>query len=391
MGKTLSSSSIALSRPIDPMKILIVGQSSIFDNLGGSEMQIQQLCKYLVENGHSVVFYFHEYLPDHPDRFERHGAAIYQDTRHHCCLTAPLFQLRRLAKVIIEERPALLYARCIQSLFLIRRTAEATGVPFVYHVPFQLTPELLTFGHALATLRKTKWKCLTNYLSLLAIKHASTLLCVSNEEKTVLADCLGREAKTIYNMHPIPDVPRKKASPPVVVWINNIKLVKQPGLFVDLAARCHDTKARFVMSGSMRSGRSAENLRQRIEATRNLDYIGPTTLDEANALLAEATVNVVTSKREGFPNGSIQGWLRETPTITTVDKDQVITRNKIGFHVSSVDEMEEKLRFLLDNPQTCEEMGKRAREYAINHHDIETIGKQYLEVFNSVIDNRHSQ
>ena len=78
-----------------------------------------------------------------------------------------------------------------------------------------------------------------------------------------------------------------------------------------------------------------------MEPVKNLEYIGPTTLDEANGLLVAASINVLTSISEGFPNGTIQGWLRETSTITTIDKDQVIMRQKIGFHVSSIDMMED--------------------------------------------------
>ncbi len=78
------------------------------------------------------------------------------------------------------------------------------------------------------------------------------------------------------------------------------------------------------------------------------------------------------------------GWFRETPIIATIDKDQIITRNKIGFHVLSVEEMETKLRFLLDNPEERAVMGRRAREYAIANHSVESQGPKYLDVFERI-------
>ncbi len=365
------------------MKILIVSGSSVFDNLGGSEMQMRTLGGYLLGQGHEVVYYFQELIPEKPSREIQEGATVYRNKRPHGKILGLIRDANRLKEIVQKGAPDVLYARCFRSVFVLDRVSRKTGVPFVYQVPFALDSSF--FGLAqLKHIRKSLPLTFYGFFSRRALKDAAQLLTISQDDADALMELRGLDARTIYNMHPVPDAPTKKAAPPLVVWINNIKSIKRPELFVDLASRCHDTRARFIMSGRTGNGRADQMLRRRMEASANLDYIGPTTLDEANALLAEATVNVVTSKSEGFGNGNIQGWLRETPTITTVDKDQVITRNKIGFHVSSVEEMEEKLQFLLDHPDECAAMGRRAREYAIENHSIESQGPKYLEVFHHV-------
>ena len=367
------------------MKILIVSGSLVFDNLGGSEMQMRTLGGYLLEQGHEVVYYFREFVPEKPSQETQEGATVYRNERPHGQVLGLMRDAERLREIVRKEAPGVLYARCFRSVFVLGRVSRQTDVPFVYQVPFALDSSF--FGLAqLKHIRKSLPLTFYGFLSQRALKHATQLLTISLDDADALMELRGLDARTIYNMHPIPDAPISKTAPPLVVWINNIKSIKRPDLFVDLASRCHDTRARFIMSGRMGHGRADQGLRRRIEATRNLDYIGPTTLDEANALLAEATVNVVTSRSEGFPNGTIQGWLRETPTITTVDKDQVITRNRIGFHASSVDEMEGKLRFLLDHPDECAAMGRRAREYAIENHSIESQGPKYEAALMDVIE-----
>jgi len=367
------------------MKILIVSDTSVFDTLAGSEMQMRTLGDYLLKRGHSVVYYFREYFPDKPSCQIQQGATVYRNERPHGQILGALRDVDRLEEIVVKEAPDILYARSIHAVFPLQLASQRTAVPFVYHVPMAISREFFGLLYQLKSMRKSIILAIYCFFSRRALKYASMLLCISDEEVVVLKEVLGLEATTIYNMHPVPGSPTKKASPPLVVWINNIKLIKRPEFFIELASRCRSTGARFVMSGHIGNGRYDNRVHRQIEAARNLDYIGPTTLDEANALLAEATANVVTSKSEGFGNGNIQGWLRETPTITTVDKDQVVSRHGIGFSVSNVDEMERKLRFLLDNPPKCAEMGRRAREYAIQNHSIEVQGPKYMKAFERVI------
>lgn len=365
------------------MKVLIVNGSSVFDNLAGSEMQMRSIGRYLIEQGHSVVYYFRQCSPDKPPSESRDGATVYENLRPHGEWLGPLRDARRLESIVRNEAPDLLFSRCIRSLFVMGWASFRTGVPFVYQVPFSLAPSFFGLGQ-LTCLRKSVPLTIYGFFSRCALKHASRLLTISDDDAAFLGSFLGLHATTIYNMHPVPDAPAKKDYPPIVVWINNIKTVKRPEMFIELAIRCADTGVRFVMSGLMPTNRYGRQIRRQIEVARNLEYIGPTTLAEANDLLARATVNVVNSESEGFGNGNIQGWFRETPTITTVDKDQVIARNMIGFHVSSADEMEEKLRLLLNNPEECAAMGRRAHQYAVKNHSIELQGPKYLRVFESV-------
>ena len=317
------------------MRIIIANGSDIESNLGGSEMQMRTLGLYLSRQGHQVIYYFREFSPGKPTRDVQGSAIVYRNERPHGRVLGMIRDASRLKEIVRIEMPDVLYARCFRTLYVLAKVSNETGIPFVYQVPFALYPGFFGFAQ-LKNVRKSLSLTFYGYLSRRALRRAAQLLTVSGDEAAQLQEVLGLNAQALYNMHPVPSNSQEKAQPIKVVWINNIKRIKRPEFFVELASRCRDLDVCFVMSGGMGNGRYEELLRQRIAETENLKYIGPTTLDEANALLDQASVNVVTSASEGFPNGTIQGWLRETPTITTVDKDQVITRNRLGFHVSNM-------------------------------------------------------
>ena len=186
---------------------------------------------------------------------------------------------------------------------------------------------------------------------------------------------------TIYNMHPVPNTPFVKSNPPLVVWINNIKKIKRPELFIKLAKRCKNLNAKFTLAGRLQKGLWGENFLKKISETSNIDYIGEITLQKANELLDKASINVVTSKSEGFGNSNIQGWLRETPTVSLIDPDNILKKNSIGFHSKNLEQMVNHVIYLIKNGDIRKEMGKRARQYAVKNHNIEKIGINYLEIF----------
>ena len=74
--------------------------------------------------------------------------------------------------------------------------------------------------------------------------------------------------------------------------------------------------------------------------------------------------------------------MRETPVITlNCDPDDIIKKYKLGFHSGSFKKLVEDVRYLLENEDVRRDMGKNARKYVLKNHDIEKIGKQYLDVF----------
>jgi glycosyltransferase involved in cell wall biosynthesis len=190
----------------------------------------------------------------------------------------------------------------------------------------------------------------------------------------------------IPNGIPVPLQSFKKADPPIISWIANIKPLKQPELFIKLAEKCQDLNAQFIYAGRPGSGKFHRTLIEKTKKLINLQYIGEIPFEKTNELLSLSSIFVNTSLPiEGFPNTYIQAWLRETPVIAlNFDPDDLLKRKKIGFHSKSFEQLVEDIRYLIDNEDERRKMGERARKYAIENHDINNIYKKYIELFHQL-------
>ncbi len=207
------------------------------------------------------------------------------------------------------------------------------------------------------------------------IRHADSIVVQTEHQADQLARYYGRKADAIVpNFHPEPSEAIDKVGPLSVVWVANLKPLKQPEVFVRLAARLSDlTGVRFVIVGAMQGGPKVwrEQLLRDIQSATNLDYVGPKTQREVNELLARAHVLVNTSVAEGYPNTFIQAWQREVPVVSlTVNPDGVLDRQAVGICAGSEQRLEEAVRSLLEDSALRNEYGVRAREYAARRHSL---------------------
>ncbi|MHC4627326.1 MAG: glycosyltransferase, partial [Planctomycetota bacterium] len=223
------------------MKVLIFSDTSVFDTIAGSEIQMRTIAGYLLERGHTVVYYFSESVPGRPSREIREGASVYQNERPHGRVLGLMRDTNRLEEIVRKEAPDVLFTRCFDGYLILARVSRRTGVPFVYQIPFALDQGFFDSVSPLKKVRKSVLLSVYYFLARRALKDAAQLLTISCDDADVLEELRGLESKTIYNMHPVPEAQGSKTEPPVVVWINNIKPIKRPELFIDLASRCHDT------------------------------------------------------------------------------------------------------------------------------------------------------
>ena len=116
-----------------------------------------------------------------------------------------------------------------------------------------------------------------------------------------------------------------------------------------------------------------------------MEYIGEISYEKTNELLEKSSLLINTSLTEGFSNTFIQAWMRETPVITlNCDPDNLIKNNKIGFHSRSFEQLVRDVKYLIGNKDIINQMGKNARKYSIEHHNIEKIGKKYIDTFENL-------
>ena len=261
------------------------------------------------------------------------------------------------------------------------RFSEETGKAFIFSTSMDIDcrkykqiPRILT---SKTNFVKKIWHIINEFkidkLSLEGIRNASLILCQSTYQQEALKRNLGIESKTFRNVHPVPDEKRiLKCNPPIILWLANIKPIKQPELFLKLAEELRNIDCKFILAGRMVSANYRKYINALESKMNNFTYIENVSFEQSNDLISKSSIFVNTSLSEGFPNVFIQDWLRKTPTVTlNCDPDNIIKKERLGFHSQNFDQLLKDVTKLISNKTLRESMGNNARNHAITHYGIE--------------------
>jgi len=208
------------------------------------------------------------------------------------------------------------------------------------------------------------------------IKKADYIIGQAEYQDDLIYRNYGRRCDFIVpNFHPIPEEIIEKKMPVKIVWIANFKEFKQPEIFLKLAERFKNSNnLKFIMIGRPNSSRWGKNIISELTKRENIDYMGELSLNKVNDILRISHIFVNTSRYEGFPNSFIQAWMRMVPVVSlNVDPDDIIKRNRIGFHSKNFEQMEKDIALLMSNKKLREEMGKRAQKFSFERFSMKNV------------------
>ena len=202
----------------------------------------------------------------------------------------------------------------------------------------------------------------------------------------LLKENFGREALILRNSDSIARINSEKIKKlNQLIWVGNIKSIKNPEDFINLVHKLKDTNITFVMVGRKGARKYQRKVELLMDKQRNLVYFSGLPFEEVNSRIQESLLLINTSYSEGFPNTFIQAWMRYVPVVSLhVDPDRFIQNYEIGFFANDdLDNMADFIRNIIANPEKLEEMGQRARAVAIEHFDIKKNHKRFLEIISS--------
>ncbi|RLD66246.1 MAG: hypothetical protein DRI95_07095 [Bacteroidetes bacterium] len=206
------------------------------------------------------------------------------------------------------------------------------------------------------------------------IKRADIIIAQTYMQAKRLAENYEKKAIVIPNGHPVPQNCKKKTKAEIIIlWIGNWKPVKQPEIFVRLVEKIgFMKKIRFIMLGR------TDNYDDLVIKARknNIEVRGEIPNNKVNELLESAHVLINTSKKEGFSNTFIQAWMRRVPVISLqVDPDAILKTKGIGCCSGNFLKLVQDTRKLITDHVELENMGARAREYAIKNYSLDNMDK----------------
>lgn len=206
----------------------------------------------------------------------------------------------------------------------------------------------------------------------LTINNCTEIVVQNLEQQSLLKRYYNREGILITQSSEVENenVIEKSEDLINVVWIANLKHIKQPEVFLSLVENfANDKRVRFTMIG-----RSSSTYLENIEKLReisNFEYLGELTNSEVNAILCKSNVLVNTSLAEGFSNTFVQAWLRKVVVISmNSNPDNILIKHNVGFVESHLNSIVTRLEFLINNKSILNEMSVAAQAYALEHHDI---------------------
>lgn len=369
------------------MKICLIMPQLYPYVVGGAEIQTYLIGKYLVRQGHEVhwVAVWHRW--DQPPPVNEVGIHV------HVIDYKNKDPFSQLGRIIDEIKPDLCYLRKFEYIPDCFKICKKRGIPLVYQVAHRLDlpfifgltfkNELKNFINFLRFLRNgSLYKNLRSYLLLGRMDY---LISVSHMSRSGLLRKAREKCAVVYNSTPCE---RKMGSKreKIALWTSNIKRIKQPELFIELARRLKDTDIQFRMIGEIQDKRYKPMLDRANHELANFEYMGKRELEEVQELLGRSALLVHTCVPEGFPNNFIQAWLAGVPVVTyEFDVDNIIERCGLGYYAhGDFNKFVAQCLLLCEDEEQNRQMGERAIQFARENHDPEINIRKIEEIFKKV-------
>lgn len=345
-------------------------------NLGGAELQVKYLIQELRDKRDITVYYVC-----------RRSAVSVDDGVEVIRLKAggPLARYFHfvdyfsLMKTLKALRPDYIYTRVdLSYVGIAARFCKQSNCKLIWHIAHERDVSKYVLSD-----RRSYVKFLDRKIFEYGVRNADIIVGQAAYQNSLLKTNFGRSCDLIVrNFHPMPDEPIIKETATTVVWIANIKKVKQPELFLRLAADLKkDGRIHFVMIGAIHEKHYEGVLNQHLSLTSNLTYRGCLSLDETNLILAKSHIFVNTSISEGFPNTFIQAWMRKVAVVSLcVDPDGVISRNSLGYVSRTYEQLTRDVSRLVEDDHLRNQIGERSRLYAAEHFGMRN-ARELIDLF----------
>jgi len=369
------------------MRVMVVAGFYLGDKMGGAEYQAFLLARGLAARGHDVFFLGTK--NGDKELVSEQGMTIVELPGWRTVG----WQAHRadIEWALEQAKPELCYIRIFEEQMAITQLCRPRNISVVTVSCHDMdtTPLLLGYSAKEALGHLRTGQMLPHWRSFWAVRHASAHVCNLYELENRIRRWLPKKEpiKTIYNGSPAPekiDFPRPTSGQ--VIWVNNMKRWKRPEVYVELARRL--PQYRFVMIGRTYLGRYGRQLTKLFEnATPNFHYLGHQYVDEVNEHILQSDLLMYTSLPvEGLGNSFMQAWLRGVPTMTyEFLLDGIQEREGIGRFSATFEELIKNVTELMENHTLRQEMGIRAREYALREHSVDKMVGEYEELFQQIV------
>ncbi|WP_373498652.1 glycosyltransferase family 4 protein [Desulfococcus sp.] len=353
--------------------------------MGGSQYQAKCIIEELqLTDMFNIFFITRESDPNYTSNGYKLIQYGYPGVNRHG-IHRDLYELLFLPKILKRIQPDIIYQRvgCSQTGIAARYASKYCCRMF-WHIAHE--NDLESSSSVLS--RSIIYRSLERYLLNYGIRHAEHVIAQTKDQKRLLEKNFRRSPSAVIpNFHPIPAENISKKTSIKVVWVANLKEIKQPEFFIKLSkALGHLADVQFLMVGAIQGDiRKKQKYFELMNQSSNLRYLGPKRQEEVNEILSKSHIFVNTSVREGFPNTFIQAWLRKVPVVSlTVNPDRLIDRHGLGLVSGSFAQLKKDVSLLIEDHDLRERLGANAQCFAGEYFSMRNAEK-LVRLFNGLL------
>jgi len=391
--KNFVQKGIILNKKIKTLQIITLSewygqwsgpQQFCFDlakNLNKNEFKVEVACKpggILIEKLKEIG------IKVHPINSFRRGISPINDFR----------TLISLYNLIKKEKYDIVHCHSTKAGILGRIAAKLAGIKKIYFT---------THGWGFYNREEYGW--LENFLVLLekiAAECSTRIICVSeNDKKEGLKRKIAKEDKFLVIKNGVEwevkgsreearEKLKVKNDGVVFGMVGRLAYQKNPLMFLKAAKEIIKKypKTKFILIGGGLLFQECENFIKENKLRKNIFLLGEKSPEETHQLLLGFDVFVLTSKYEGLPFAIIEAIFAGLPIVATNvgGVSELIKDNKNGFLVNSnsIEELVQKMIYLIENPVKIKEMGEEGQKIAKENFTLDKMIKNYEELYSII-------
>ena len=290
---------------------------------------------------------------------------------------------RELKQKIKEKQPDVVHLTTSGQLAIIRdilflRTAKKLGIPTVYHIRFGRVPEI-------AENNTLEWRFLKKAIGL----SSMTIAIDDQTYKTLKYHFTDDRIQKVANPFDISSVNVKQisAAKKEVMFLG--WCIKTKGIEELLTAwdKLYTQHPEWILK---LVGPIDDNYKQELQSRfsmTNVQFEGEKKHEDAMQLLNEASVFILPSYTEGFPNAVLEAMALEKPIIATdVGAISEMLSNHAGIVIPphSEEAIADALNMVLSDEKLRCELGQNAKKHLMDDYAIDVVFEKYKAIWNEV-------
>ena len=171
----------------------------------------------------------------------------------------------------------------------------------------------------------------------------------------------------------------------IISCLNSLNRFKDVDVIIKSFSRLNkvytDTHLLIIGDGILRNG--LHKLSEKLKIQKNISFVG--NVDNPADYLNISDIFILASNKENFSNSLLEAMACSLPVIVSdVGGNKEIIKHKdngLKFRVGSVPDLENKIKFLIENEEISNDLGMRARASVIEKYNMDETFKKYEKLY----------